>query len=358
MPTRAEAYALTLAFRPGSADVALTANSFFPDSQALFVQAGDPLSGTLAPTATVLSGLPPEVEALRRIRASSGSHGIFVLEAVLSDLHLNGLVDTELYVLSGDAAAMTQLTNGQDDVADFDISANGRVVAVVTRNGELVVYDVATRTRTAVADGLRLPSGSGGATLAVSPDGSQVAVGVTIDVGEAQLDVIDTVTSARERLATLTATPYPAFRADGNQVYFVTNEATGNRTADGLPAYDSKLFVVDATPGDEPILVADLTVATGNPLYAGPPVLHPDGDRAVLLKGERLVGVELSTGIATPVSPAGEIVLSDPVVAETPAGPRVAYIVSEALDVLTSPYHTWGGDPLAWASLVRSTAWP
>lgn len=351
-PVLAEPFVLGLAFQPGGQGLALTVNTQFPDSRALFVHEADAATGALILSSTLLSGLPESVEAAHHIQGGLAAGAGYVVETIQSKDHADGTQDTELYALSGDLATMRRLTADGIDVADFRLSADGSRVALVTTDGRLLAIDTADGSWVELLGGLFTPAGGGGAALALSADGARVAVASQDDVDAARLRVVDVATGAVTTLLETDLAPEPAFTADGGQVLYTANTPIVSVVVGEWPEYQSTLFKVPAQ-GGTPLAVADLRAATGNTRRAGRPVLHPDGGSVLLLKGETIVEVDLATGQVHQRTPPGETVGHDPVVSASGGGYRLGYTITRAMGP-QEIYHTWGGEPLRFGSFARS----
>jgi hypothetical protein len=351
-PVAAEPFVLDMAFQPGGQDVALTVNTQFPDSRALFVHEADDATGALAVSSTLLSGLPELVDAAHHIQGGLVEAAGYVVETIQSQDHADGTKDSELYALSGDLATMQRLTVDGIDVSDFRLSADGSRVAVVTTDGRLLAIDTTDGHSVELLTGLITPSGGGGAALALSADGAKVAVASQDDVDAARLRVVDVSTGAVTMLLETDLAPEVAFSADGaDLLYTVNSPVLSVQPSDG-PLYQSALFSVP-TQGGSPVQVADLTAATGNALRAGRPVLHPDGGSVLLLKGEAIYEVDLATGQVNQRTPVGETVTHDPVVSASGGSYRLGYTMTRPMGP-QEIYHTWGGEPLRFGSFARS----
>lgn len=345
--TKAEAFVGELAFLPGRADLAFTADSAYPHGHAVFAQALDPISGQLAPTATLLSGTP-EGFSFWGLRAARDEGGGLFLEAEGRSGDEMGapMYPQALFHLSDDAATLERLTEPDEEIASYLPSHDGSRVIYLKPDGELVELEVATASTRTLATGLLNAVGMPSARPALSEDGRHLAVVDLPELNLHRLSLVDLETGERvDRVdlpspedadATVSA---PVFSLDGDRLWF-----TVCWDGKALPSFSGRfrceLQALDTDGDGPPEVLADLTALTGvTDLRSVTLLRHPARDSLIFVHGEGLYGIDPAAPTELErLSPPGERVVGELVVTTTDAGSWLAYVVDR-------PPSSTGGGP-------------
>lgn len=362
--TLAEGYAMSLAFVPGTNDVAFTVSGSYPHDKALFKMDADPATGALDPLATVLSGMPIDTLVLRDVRSNEPTLRFAFLADMAAGLSHFPNHDTDLYVMSRDTATIANLTAGSLDPLSFQMSPDGTRIVLVDEGGALLSLDPSTGITVTLDADVRSAAGQPAAKVAFSPDGSLLAVRTAPDYGYAQLRIYNLVTNQWDltidipRANGAAITSAPLFSQDGSQVYFVLSTEGAAATPTGT-AFQCDLYAVDLNLGTTPVVVANLTALTGQ---TGPRITtltrYPGSADLLFLHNERIYAYGPNTGKATLLSSASEHVEAQPIVTETNEGRWMAYTIREAVDAATTKYFNRGGASLDHIRRVRLVALP
>lgn len=361
--TYAEAFAARLAFEPGTNSIVFTVSGQYPHGPALFRIGADPVVGRLAPTATVLSGLPMDMTRFTDVW-SSPEAGNYLLGATSVDSmgHFPNL-DTELYAMSGDASELASLTNGAHDIVFQALAQGGTHAFALNTRGELIAFDMDSGTVAILATDLFNAAGQPSARFAVSPDGGTLAVATLPEYDVHRLSVVQRETGAWLDLVETHGidgdvyVSWPEFAEDGGTVFYAVSRRGAQATGED-EHYDSVLYAVEPTPGAMPVRLADLTALVGangerlTSLHRG-----PDGNRLFFAYANRLYSFDIAGRTLSPLTPPDERVIGEPVTTSTTHGNWLAYVVEESLEPLTE-YTARTGDPLDIGRFVRLIALP
>lgn|GEM_PF-3413880 len=353
----AEAYVQRAAFEPGGNDLAFITAWHYPHARALFHLEVDDVSGEVAPTSTLLSGLPEEVWYFNHdIQSSNSLTHTYVMRGTLfssSDTSIG--YDSELYLMSADASSMKKITGNGVTAGEHRLSPDGESVYVLSGNS-LVSINTTSGTTSTIASDITPPGVMGAIRFSLSSDGSLIAMVRTVandsETNHLTISVIDLDTNESTDLWNLQvhgAITAPIFSTDNSKLYYVVS-TLGERTQEMANVFECVLYELDVQPGTSPTTVVNITDLLGPACgsIVGGLVRHPSENTIFFLYdhldgSSRIYSYSLSEGTLTPTTPQGESVLDGPIVTTTDGVSWLAYVVVEPLSPSTPYEHRAGG---------------
>lgn len=361
--TDAEAFVGELAFLPGGADLAFTADGAYPHGHAVFAQALDPISGQLAPTATLLSGTPEGFSfwGLRAAREEGG--GLFLEADGRSGDEIGApMYPRALFHLSDDAATLKRLTEPEEEIATYLPSQDGARVIYLKPDGELVELELATANTRTLTTGLLNAVGLPSARLALSEDARRLAIVDLPELNLHRLSLLDLETGERvDRVdlpspedadATVSA---PVFGLDGDRLWFTV--CWDGMALEGFSGqFHCELQALHPDGDGPPEVLADLTALTGvTDLRSVTLLRHPARDSLIFKHGEGIYGIDPAAPTELQrLSPPGDRVVGDLAVTTTETGSWLAYAVDRPVSSAGGgpTYYHRSGEPLEHGSFA------
>jgi dipeptidyl aminopeptidase/acylaminoacyl peptidase len=349
---RPELFVSDLAFIPGRQDVAFIVTGKYPEDlgPTVFVQAVDEL-GQPREAARALGTLPAPARWIQDITATHAGNRLAILASTAEEAPSD---ENDVWLMSGDGSTITGLEVGDLRPGHIELSPDGKRLAILTGQGELVVLDLATGDRKYIASDLFGAYGGPGADFAFSPDGGQLAL-VSEHSGEGWwLDLIDVASATRREIARSAASVDGlAFSPEGDHLFFAATSPppAGTDEGDSGPQ-PSLLYRVDLSADAEPTPLANVSELTGGDGAVVWMAMHPNGRQLLLQQGDHLYVDDIEGGRAEQVTPPGFALFSRPIVTTVGGQSWLAYMVYRDLGT-ASPYNDAQGNRLDAMSEIR-----
>ncbi len=321
--TRAEAFVHSVAFLPGSNSVIYTVIGSYPDHRALYSQSADPISGALAPTATLHYAPPNDIDFLSTVSGVPGQDYVIVSGRLRSDV--NSGTGEELYRVSGDGSSDEHLTAGLLAHNGFAVDPQAELLHLVDDDGQLVSVDMESLATAVITSGLYTTVGIPSGALSVSPTGDKLAVVSevgTLDQPMQRLSLYEMATQSWATVADLGdgLIAGPLFSSDGATVFYADN--TTMTSGENL----IELYQVAAQPHSIPVFLGqlsdDIQPTTINVLQA-----HPNHHAIIYLNKFNIMEFDLDTHQISALTLPDERVVYSQAITTTPHGSWLAYVV-------------------------------
>ncbi len=339
----------SLAFRPGTRDILFTVNKAYERGQRDLFEAKSDETGDLTGETLAVTGLEDDVEAIEDVQSSSSGDALALLTGTFDGA-------SDVWYSSVDGSTAYNMTRGEVAPLEIRWLPDGSAVDMLTEDGSLQIIDPSSLARTIIATGLE-PLGSAMARRDWAPDSASVVIEVIDANLRPQLDVVYPVTETRTTIAAFPLTDgdaVPVYAADGGSVFaFVTHYDSS------VSSYVTRLYSVDLSPLGAPVVLADLSLPSGERAAVTWPIADPDGTHLYYVQNRQLWRINTDgTGRRSLAGSAGSATewVSGPVAfTTTPTGDeRIAWTASEFMG-LEPPLATLTAVavPVEWVSTMN-----
>jgi hypothetical protein len=315
------------AFVPGSRDLVYSTFGQSADGPGLYIQRWDEAAGGPSATAEPFARLPSPARFIESV--ASGDSG--PLAALARTAPEPPTDENDLWLVDADGT-VRGANIGAFMPHQITLAPDGESVIVLTGDGRLLAHDLATGADRPLADGLFGTSGAPGARVAVSPDGSWVALarqtfssadsGMTLE----RIDLADAQRKTLLELAAPLGIDNMAFDPDDGALYYITSKSIVGGPKDLGNSFESILYRLAPTAGAKPERIGAIVEMIGRKNLAGGLTVAPGG-QVVLVQNDTIYTIDPAVASARAITPPEESVYGAPLLTTVDGKTWVAYLV-------------------------------